>query len=79
MRPQIVNILTAVLTIFSCVQMLGQSKSVGPPPPSGGSRMTPPPPELPLDSSLQILVWIALIYGAYWAYKIKIKKKVASV
>jgi len=65
MRPQIVTKLTSVLCFFASTAMLAQSPGggSGPPPP------TTPPPELPLDSSLSILLVAALIYGSYVAVK----------
>ena len=63
MRPQIVRILTLLLLVLAGSPMLAQDGGSGPPPP------TDPPPELPIDSSLTILIVLALVYGGYVAYK----------
>jgi hypothetical protein len=43
---------------------------VGPPPPR-----TPGPPGLPIDDNLLIMLIIALVYGVYKIYDLKLNKK----
>ncbi|MEZ4778064.1 MAG: hypothetical protein R2786_01615 [Flavobacteriaceae bacterium] len=70
MRPQIVTIVAFLLFILNSISMLGQSTtaSSGPPPPSQGRG-----PELPIDSSIYILLIAGILYGVY----ILLKKKKA--
>ncbi|MBT8262727.1 MAG: hypothetical protein KJO05_07885 [Bacteroidia bacterium] len=58
MRPQIVAILTIVLSLLNSTVMHAQATSPPPPPPT-------PPPELPLDSGIILLIIAGLIYGCY--------------
>lgn len=62
MRPQIVTILTFLLFLMNSITLLGQSStaSSGPPPPPQRT-----PPELPIDSSIYLLVIAGIIYGVY--------------
>jgi hypothetical protein len=43
---------------------------VGPPPPT-----PPPPPGLPIDSSIVLLVFVAIVYGFYTLNKFKLQSK----
>jgi hypothetical protein len=43
---------------------------VGPPPPG-----SPPPPGVPIDSNIVILFIVALVYGVYKIYDLKLNKK----
>jgi ABC-type amino acid transport system permease subunit len=65
MRPQIVTILVVILFMFNAITAYGQDLSSGPPAPN----RTPPPPELPLDTSIFVLIALGLIYGIYISYK----------
>ncbi len=71
MRPQIVTILTFLLFSMNSISMLGQSStaSSGPPPPAQRT-----PPELPIDSSVYLLLIAGIVYGIYLITK---KKKVS--
>ena len=62
MRPQIVTILTFLLFLMNSISLLGQSSTAtsGPPPPPQRT-----PPELPIDSSVYLLVIAGIIYGIY--------------
>ena len=62
MRPQIVTILTLILSTMSSMFALAQDGG-GPPPPITH------PPEIPIDSSIAILIVAALVYGGYIAFK----------
>lgn len=75
MRPQIVIILTFVLSFFNNTPMLAQLRSgeTGPPPPV----RTPPPPELPIDSGLLILLVIGIVFGCYVVLKKRQSNNVA--
>ncbi len=69
MRPQIVSILTLVLSFLSSASMLAQT--VSPPPP----RQTRGPElPLPIDSDLMLLLSVGVLLGVYVVYK-KIKCK----
>ena len=56
MRPQIVHILTLLLSVMFSVPMLAQRTS----PPAPGQRR---PPELPLDDGALILLIIGVFVG----------------
>lgn len=43
---------------------------VGPPPPGA-----PPPPGMPIDSTIFILLIVAIVYGVYKIYDLKLNKK----
>lgn len=62
MRPQIVAILTIVLSLLNGTVMHAQVDTPPPPPPT-------PPPELPLDSGMFLLLIAGLIYGSYIVLK----------
>ena len=67
MRPQIVKILTIVLFLLNSTTLLSQHSRGGKGPPVPTNNRTFP--ELPIDDSILILILIALVYGAYIAYK----------
>jgi hypothetical protein len=62
MRPQIVIILTIVLSLVNNTVMLAQqiSSDSGPPPPSGQRG-----PEFPIDQGLMILLVLGFLLGIY--------------
>ena len=66
MRPQIMNILTIVLSLFSSTAMLAQhiSSDSGPPPPGNGF-----PPELPIDQGVVLLLLFGFLMGVYVVLK----------
>lgn len=45
------------------------SMAQGPPPPT-----PPPPPGLPIDSGVTVLLVLAILYGAYIAYRLSRRK-----
>jgi hypothetical protein len=74
MRPQIVIILTIVLSLFNNTVMLAQLNSgvTSPPPPSNRR-----PPETPIDQGLLILLIFGFLLGLYVVLK-KIKENNAA-
>ena len=68
MRPQIVIILTILLFSLNSISMLGQSStaSSGPPPPPQRT-----PVDLPIDSSIYLLLVAGIVYGIYIVAKNK--------
>ncbi len=62
MRPQIVPILTVVLSFLVSASMLAQSS--GPPPPAQRR-----PPEAPIDTQLVYLLVLGVFLGCYFLYK----------
>lgn len=72
MRPQIVNILTLMLFLLNSLLAIGQSPSAGAKPPPPPQRT---PPEATIDSSIYILLIVAIIYGVYVVYKFKSANK----
>lgn len=42
----------------------------GPPPPG-----VPPPPGLPIDNGLEVLLVVAILFGLYKTYQLKLNKK----
>ena len=60
---QIKNMLASVSLFFLGFASLAQGSN--PPPPA-----PPPPPGLPIDGGIIALFIIALVYGAYMAYKL---------
>ena len=61
------HIIVIVLTLTGTSVFAGR---IGPPPPR-----TPPPPGLPIDGNLVIMLIIALVYGGYKIYDLKLNKK----
>ncbi|MAO08381.1 MAG: hypothetical protein CL596_06690 [Alteromonas sp.] len=68
MRPQIVTKITALLFFLSSSLMLGQSPSASSSPPPPPQRT---PIELPIDSSIYLLVIVGVIFGLYYILKLK--------
>jgi len=62
MRPQIVRILTGILTLFTSINMLAQRSSAGSGPPSPTNQRGP---ELPIDNGIFILILAGLAIGFY--------------
>ncbi|MEO8235363.1 MAG: hypothetical protein ABI549_08120 [Flavobacterium sp.] len=56
-------VLLATLSIFA-------APPVGPPPPT-----PPPPPGLPIDGSVGLLIFVAIVYGFYTLRKFKLESK----
>ncbi|QIE59862.1 hypothetical protein G5B37_09870 [Rasiella rasia] len=68
MRPQIVKIYTCVLCLFASTTLFAAPQQVATEPPPPTLERTPGP-ELPIDSSIFILVAVAIIFGVYVAYR----------
>ena len=61
----ILSLLVGLTTFFTYAAPAG-----GPPPPT-----PPPPPGLPIDSSVLLLVFVAMAYGFYTLRRFKLQSK----
>ncbi len=68
MRPQIVTILTWALCLLTNATMLAQRSSAGSGPPAPTRQRGP---ELPLDSSIIVLIVLGVIIGSYFVLQQK--------
>ncbi|MGV6828866.1 MAG: hypothetical protein ACWA45_05655 [Flavobacteriales bacterium] len=65
MRPQIVKIVTLVLSFITSTAMLAQHTNAGSRPPAPNGQRGP---QLPIDDHLFVLFIVALVYGCYIIY-----------
>lgn len=73
MRPQIVKIIGFVLFLVNSVLSFAQTPSAGSNPPPPPQRT---PPEAPIDTYIYLLLFVAIIYGAYAIQKLRKASKV---